>query len=1173
MIEKIALSKNPIEATATMVAALATSSRLGNQNQRKLLLELTKKVDEQKKLLEQKRISSKSGRSPSSITSTTSPSPSEKATHKSGLLEASPSTSGSSPHSNKSQINKNDPRLKSKDSKASVSKESSVSASSLGITDSTVSGLVQETVPTVYSPHKDLQAAKAAQAASRLATSTDTESDTTATGTKDSAQSSPAKKPFSFTLKTKSHTVTKSAIEDENEAKSSLPKLDEELESVVKPKGFYIDHGEKSVTENDKSKDITVSKVDRSETSTQGGAWKVVTNEASEPGQTASVLDKLSNVQESATGSELESDLKGSGKTDSEKDKVNDSGSGSDSVDKEEKSHSDKGYDIVSQLQAEVSGASTRELKDSGSEKTMENKEAFDILSQLHASVWGTKGKDQNKESSQTTDKTEAISKSSLLVTDSSKSSVKLPPNILNILKEVTDKPSAKVQPKQEDSQQSGQLPNALMSLFPKMPANSKTDSESKSEPSVGDEDLRLQSKKTAVASNVSASQKLVNPALEAKAEIKVSKDKLTKSFLGFDYDSDSDSEGSFEGFDDDGIKSLSPRKRKLVAKQSPISSHNVVSGSTNEFGDVDIRVKPKQDHVKVAGMDVNEDEFEFPSEDVDLRQLPTSTRSKEPEHEKNKEVAKENDKVDKDERIQQELGIQPQPPGEELGKHEFPLDIDERIKRRVPPGVVFTTPDTDKMGIRPPVLSDVDHRTPGFPGPIPPGLRPLLPFMGSNQPPPPGEDWQPGQPAPPPLPPAPLVQPPPLPKGLPPPPPEKPKQEDPKTEKEKDKIEEKDKDNRTAEETKELAADESEVKDKKVKKDKKGKKEKKKGGPLTSDERLKAIVLEIARKEPIEPPPLPPILKPSVPLPMPMPVFSGPPSLSCPPGPMISAPGPIFTEPPTLSVAPPLPVASAAMPFSSQGSSMPLLTPESSHPTPPWQGPPVTSSTGPPSLFEIDVKPPGKRPSRPPILQPADRVNPSPPPLPPNFTPSKQGLLPTPPMPPTNQIPQPANQIQGHGPLGPTPPLVGPNTVSSIGPPPVGMKPRGSNDSPRLGQGDDSYPPPLIPEVKGFSDEREPEARDSRHRDRHDRHSRNRDDDRDRDRHRHGRHRDDRGHRSSRDRHDRSDRRSSDRHRDDHHRDDYHRDEGRGRDDDRRRDRSRSRDDHHGHRHKRSRH
>ena len=44
MIEKIALSKNPVEATVTMVAALATSSRLGNQNQRKLLLELTKKV-------------------------------------------------------------------------------------------------------------------------------------------------------------------------------------------------------------------------------------------------------------------------------------------------------------------------------------------------------------------------------------------------------------------------------------------------------------------------------------------------------------------------------------------------------------------------------------------------------------------------------------------------------------------------------------------------------------------------------------------------------------------------------------------------------------------------------------------------------------------------------------------------------------------------------------------------------------------------------------------------------------------------------------------------------------------------------------------------------------------------------------------------------------------------
>lgn len=46
-------------------------------------------------------------------------------------------------------------------------------------------------------------------------------------------------------------------------------------------------------------------------------------------------------------------------------------------------------------------------------------------------------------------------------------------------------------------------------------------------------------------------------------------------------------------------------------------------------------------------------------------------------------------------------------------------------------------------------------------------------------------------------------------------------------------------------------------------KKKKKKERKNKKGGPVASDERLKQIVLEIAKKEPIEPPPLPPMVPP----------------------------------------------------------------------------------------------------------------------------------------------------------------------------------------------------------------------------------------------------------------------------------------------------------------------
>ena len=931
-------------------------------------------VDEQKKALEKKRLLAASGKSPSSMAS-----PSEK----SGVTDDIGSTSTGSPHSSKTHVNRNDPRLMPKKTVETTEvKDSSLTEiSSDSSTSQGVSGVSLTAGPAVYSPLKDLQASRAAQAAAQQQTVAKSDSEESKTDTKDNVLTSSTVKPFSFTVKSKAHPVSKSVIEDEDDYDENkhhkLPKLEEdEIVTVFKPKGFYVDHGEKASPDQEGPSAL----VDSLKSSVQDSQENLLENEHKTEDVASETMEaKDTETTEIASSSDMEKESVTKESNVGERDKVNTSAESLEDKDKlnetdttvneskAEKVHSSD-FDIISHLQAEVSGTAKSDtvipkslqmlgLQKEKESKEKEGKEALNILSQLHASVWGSKSnKEPSKDAGQSRDKVESIAKSSQLQTDTGQSPVKLPQNILNILKEVTDKPGAKTLAKsQESQQQSGQLPKSLLSLFSGIPSGSKSASECKVVSSA-DEDLRLQAK---TAGNETAVKKPVNPSLEAKPEIKVTKEKLSKSLLAFDYDSDSDSEGSFEGFDDDGLKSLSPRKRKLVAKQSPARA-DTVRDPLNEFGDVDIRVPIKQTDISKQ---TTEDTFGFPAEDIDLRQKIEPTD------------IDERVTLDKDERVQSSAEFLRS--GEELEVSEFPADVDERIKKPAPngvifstPGVVFTTPDA--IPIRPPPLHDVDHRQMPFPPPgsIPPGMRPLLPFMGSNQPPPPGEDWQPGQPAPPPLPLFPAGEPPPLPKEVPkevlPPLPEKPpKDEVDKNETDKTKADEKDRDEKASEDSKDKADDSRTSKDKKGKKKKKDKKEKKKGELMASDEILKARVLEIARNEPIEPPPLPPILNPPVPVPMPgysgpsqmavsasMPgpaPLSGPPPISGPAPAMMSMQGPVLSQPPGSSSGPtPQPqnsfsVSSQNMTYPSQGPSRPFPTSEGPQMLPKgkkWQGP-----------------------------------------------------------------------------------------------------------------------------------------------------------------------------------------------------------------------------------------
>lgn len=192
---------------------------------------------------------------------------------------------------------------------------------------------------------------------------------------------------------------------------------------------------------------------------------------------------------------------------------------------------------------------------------------------------------------------------------------------------------------------------------------------------------------------------------------------------------------------------------------------------------------------------------------------------------------------------------------------------------------------DVDLRRDREPIVTDIDHRISlpmqmGMGGqPLPPGEEPVPPFLPppglrvpfiptSTQPPPPGLEWEhplatsvpvvisgvapvPGEWLQPPLP---EVSQPPLPAEPPKPkPPEPPiKKKRPDDDFSKGADEGSDDDSR------------SQSKNSKKKKKKKAKKDKK-GGQVMSDQRLKQIVLEIAKKEPIEPPPLPPTMVPGM--------------------------------------------------------------------------------------------------------------------------------------------------------------------------------------------------------------------------------------------------------------------------------------------------------------------
>ncbi|XP_060568388.1 uncharacterized protein DDB_G0284459-like [Ruditapes philippinarum] len=503
---------------------------------------------------------------------------------------------------------------------------------------------------------------------------------------------------------------------NKNEDKSKLTKLGAIiLIHLLKPKGFYVDHG---------------------------GAAKEVSNKVVSDSVT---LKKDKNVK-------------------------SDSVSVNSGDDKSEKSDSEKTkqsaqHEIVSQLMAEVSG---KAITDSKTAKK----------------AAGSEIQDESPESkSEEKEKTEQ--------------STKQVPNVAALFKGLanTDAGSS------DKGKKSGiQLPTALMSLFSKLPGSAEEPEEeapakipglftAESEELVEDTDLR-QSKTSEDKTSVTESK--------SKKEEKDSEDKLSKSFLGFDYDSDS-SGGSFEGFDDDGTKKLSPRKRKYIQKsphdQSP-------STKTNLFGDVDERGTPPAEDI---------DFREQLDDDVDLRPVIDSQHS------------------DIDERMAIHMAGtsgQPLPPGEGP-MHPFP-----------PPG------------LRLPFMSSSQPLPPGTESsqPLPPGMEwnhlasTSVPAGMQNMPPHTGE-WAP--------PPVPEVSQPPLPAE-----PPKPKPPEPPVKK---KINEegnrRDDDNSDNEgETK------YQSKNSKKKKKKKERKNKKNGQQL-SDERIQQIVLEIAKNEPIEPPPMPPMV------------------------------------------------------------------------------------------------------------------------------------------------------------------------------------------------------------------------------------------------------------------------------------------------------------------------
>lgn len=498
MIDKIAQSKNPAEATAAMVAALATTSKLGNQ--RKLLMELTKKVDEQKRLLEQKRISSKFGQSP---------------------LGSSPGSSKISSTSSLG-ISSKDPRLRNQ-SIAQQAVDTAADAQDLdlrvkpGMTTPSHASSVPASKTSVLPP--SISATALENSVSILSSLTSDIASNVASPVKvSSTQSSDSSnKPFSLT--TTSHSAASTTVLTKNSESDKTNRSD--VSEPVKPKGFYVDHAHSS---KDKAK------VD---------------------------IDSGIVVSDSAQKKTFENLHKADFK--SKSDKTSDSKDKNNSDDHSEKNKGAQ-HDIVTQLMAEVSGKST------------------DMAVKTQSDSKEDKEMDPGKEPPQGTSKTNV-------------------PNVTELLKNLgSDKSDS-------GKKSSIQLPSALMSLFSKLPGSVEDPQEEKQTQIPGfftseneetvDTDLRKSGDKK---------QGSIVPGLgDVRSDGKLgtlADENLSKSFMGFDYDSDS-SGGSFEGFDDDGTKKLSPRKRKLVQK-----SARELSPKTNIFGDVDER--PVADIDMRAGNDVD---------------------------------------------------------------------------------------------------------------------------------------------------------------------------------------------------------------------------------------------------------------------------------------------------------------------------------------------------------------------------------------------------------------------------------------------------------------------------------------------------------------------------------------------------------------------------------------
>ncbi|KAL4218462.1 Death-inducer obliterator 1 [Mactra antiquata] len=559
MIERIAQSKNPAEATAAMVTALATSSKLGNQ--RKLLMELTKKVDEQKRLLEQKRISTKLGQS---STSGTSGSSKPSSSSSMGISSKDPRLRGQAAAQNDPPADAQDLDLRVPAISAATSAGSASASNTSVLPPSITPSALENSVSILSSLTSDI--------ASNVSST------------------------FNISSKSSSEKDSKKSIPGSSEpstSKSSNSKT-ELTESSSKPKGYYMDQSDKSESSTKTGK-----------ISNSNSVKKVVKS-------TAKVEDSIPIVKENdpknkPTEKKVKSD-------ESIDDKATDNVKG--------KSDSEKGmqYDIVSQLMAEVSGKTS---ESSNKISSADNKETKDDKS----------GKSSDK--------------------GSTKSKV---PNVTELLKNLGSG-------KDDKNKSNIQLPSALMNLFSQLPGSAEEPQDETvtqkipgfftSDNVEEDTDLRKSEDKP--------NNKGLLPGFDSSVTDVNQKEASRETFMGFDYDSDS-SGGSFEGFDDDGTKKLSPRKRKLI--QKPTEALKV---KTNIFGDVDERSHGASD------LDLRED-------DVDLRQ-------------------------DTDNGIK---------------------DIDERVNMALAPSMDKPRPrDESRRAL-----------------PLPSGLN--MSFMSSNQPPPPGEEWNP---------------------------------------------------------------------------------------------------------------------------------------------------------------------------------------------------------------------------------------------------------------------------------------------------------------------------------------------------------------------------------------------------------------------------------------------